>query len=188
MKKERRELEDWEKQECAALKAAIADFNAGKPREKRVTQEELAHELKMSQGTLNSHLNGGRPLSKEMAAKIYLFMGIPASRYSHRLAEELEDLAKAVPQPSQTTIDQAPLGAGAQAIGLMAVASERSRKILERIAIAADQGRLTEEDLALLGSIAERFEARAPATERPPLPNAMQKQRDALRGNKDPSE
>lgn len=106
MKKERRELEDWEKQECAALKAAIADFNAGKPREKRVTQEELAHELKMSQGTLNSHLNGGRPLNKEMAAKIYMFMGIPASRYSKRLADELQDIAKAVPLSEVITVTE----------------------------------------------------------------------------------
>lgn len=78
--------------------------------------------------------------------------------------------------------------AHAKATGLMAVVSLRSRRVLERILIAAEQGRLTEEDLALLGSIAERFEARPPAHERPPLPTAQQKQRDALRGNTDPTE
>ncbi|EJH4830392.1 helix-turn-helix domain-containing protein [Pseudomonas aeruginosa] len=166
MKKERRELEDWEKQECASLKAAIADFNAGKPREKRITQEELAHELKMSQGTLNSHLNGSRPLNKEMAAKIYLFMGIPASRYSKRLADELEDIAKAVPLSETTLSGLGALPGGDREQGdnmttlqrLKGKATPRSLEALKRIEEAAMNGHLKEEDIVLLEGIAARFE------------------------------
>lgn len=45
-----------------------------------------------------------------------------------------------------------------QALSLAAIASPRSRGFLERIACAAAEGRLTEDDLALLDQIAARLE------------------------------
>lgn len=90
---DRRELEDWEKAECSALKLALASYNAPLPREKRLTQDKLAAELGMTQGNLNGHLNGKRPLNKEMAAKIFSMTGIPVRTYSERLEREIKDLA-----------------------------------------------------------------------------------------------
>lgn len=90
---DRRELEDWEKEECAALKHALALYNAPLPREKKLTQDKLAAELGMTQGNLNGHLNGKRPLNKEMAAKIFAMTGIPVRTYSPRLDNEIKELA-----------------------------------------------------------------------------------------------
>ncbi|MEB0078044.1 helix-turn-helix transcriptional regulator [Pseudomonas sp. CCI3.2] len=93
---ERRQLEDWEKAECAALKAALADFNRAVPKEKRLTQEDVSHSLGMSQGTLSSHLNGHRALNVEMAAKMGVMLAIPVERFSERLAKEISDIAAAI--------------------------------------------------------------------------------------------
>ncbi len=97
MTTDRRELEDWEKDECAALKLALARYNAPLPKRDRLTQERLAGELGMAQGNLNGHLNGKRPLSVEIAAKVYAITGIPVSEYSQRLAADIKSLAASVP-------------------------------------------------------------------------------------------
>lgn len=94
MKTERRQLHDWEKEECAALKREIAAYNARVGKGKRLTQEVIAEELGMSQGTLSSHLNGQRPISKEMAAKVAALLDIPVERVSNRLAGQIGNLAQ----------------------------------------------------------------------------------------------
>lgn len=96
MTTDRRELEDWERAECAALKKAIADYNSALPRDKRVTQEKLAEELGMAQGNLNGHLNGKRPLNKEIAVRIRNLLGIPVASYSQRLSDEILEMVAAV--------------------------------------------------------------------------------------------
>lgn len=93
MTTERRSLEDWEKAECAALKAELQAFNARSPREKRLTQEEVAHSLRMSQGTLSSHLNGHRAINIDMAAQMARLLDIPVERFSKRLANEIGELS-----------------------------------------------------------------------------------------------
>lgn len=93
MTTERRPLEDWEKAECAALKAELQAFNARSPKEKRLTQEEVAHSLRMSQGTLSSHLNGHRAINIEMAAQMARLLDIPVERFSKRLASEIGELS-----------------------------------------------------------------------------------------------
>lgn len=93
----RRQLEDWEVAECAALKAELAHFNATAPKGERLTQEEIAHALGMSQGTLNSHLNGKRALNKEIASKFAILLGITVEKFSPRLAAEITEMAKAIP-------------------------------------------------------------------------------------------
>lgn len=93
MTTERRPLEDWEKAECAALKAELQAFNARSPKEKRLTQEEVAHSLRMSQGTLSSHLNGHRAINLDMAAQLARLLDIPVERFSKRLAIEIGELS-----------------------------------------------------------------------------------------------
>ncbi|WP_323157920.1 helix-turn-helix transcriptional regulator [Pseudomonas fulva] len=105
---DRRELEDWEKAECAALKEALRVHNASLPKDMRLTQDKLAAELGMTQGNLNGHLNGKRPLNKEMAAKIYSLTGIPVGRYSKRLDAEIKAIAstmfpEGLPREAETT-------------------------------------------------------------------------------------
>lgn len=102
----RRELHDWEKAECAALKAEIAAHNSRGGGQK-LTQEYLAQELGMTQGNLSSHLNGKRAVTKEMAAKLAVLLGIPVERFSARLASEIAEMAQAVqPASDQSTISE----------------------------------------------------------------------------------
>lgn len=73
-------------------------------------------------------------------------------------AEEMYNVQPASQHPAQ-----------ARAASLAAIASPRSQEVLARIAKAAEDGRLTEDDLLLLERIAARFEqapTHAPAPER----------------------
>lgn len=96
MTTERRKLNPQELAECAALKAEIAAHNAKAQPGKKLTQELLAQELGMTQGNLSSHLNGKRAISKEMAAKVALLLGIQVEAFSPRLAKEIALMAQAV--------------------------------------------------------------------------------------------
>lgn len=168
MTTDRRVLEDWEKAECAALKQALARYNASAPKDCRFTQERLAGELGMAQGNLNGHLNGRRPLNMEMAAKIFVLTGIPVDEYSPRLAADIKSLAASVPsvgfppfKEQQTSIDSATaedLQVLHSLYALKGRVTPRSKKALDSIERAALDGRLTEDDLVLLERIAKRFE------------------------------
>mgnify|MGYP006139779163 CR=1 FL=1 len=94
MKTERRVLEDWEAEECARLKAELQDYNKRLPKGKRLTQEEIADHLGMSQGTLSSHLNGKRPINLAMASKMAKMLDIEVSAFSPRLAEEILEISR----------------------------------------------------------------------------------------------
>lgn len=97
MTTDRRKLTESEMAECAALKAEVAAFNSSKANKRdRLTQESLAQELGMTQGNLSSHLNGKRPISKEIAAKVALLLGISVERISARLAREIEIMARTI--------------------------------------------------------------------------------------------
>ena len=95
MNKERRQLLDWEREECAALKKAIADFNASRPKDKRLTQDEIAHTVGMSQGTLGSHLNGHRPLTQKLAVSMAEMLGVPIGSFSKRIEDDIGRMASA---------------------------------------------------------------------------------------------
>lgn len=95
MTKERRQLLDWERDECAALKKAIADYNAARPKDKRLTQDEIAHAVGMSQGTLGSHLNGHRPLTHKLAVSMAQMLGIPIGAFSERIESDIGRMASA---------------------------------------------------------------------------------------------
>src|SRR3546814_5953505 len=66
----KRDLESWELAECAAVKAAIEAFNAGKPRSERITQEQAAARLEISQGAFSNYLNGRLALNMAFAAGV----------------------------------------------------------------------------------------------------------------------
>ncbi|MNG14570.1 hypothetical protein D3C84_983350 [compost metagenome] len=67
---------------------------------------------------------------------------------------------------------------------IAALATPRSQEALERIARAANEGRLTEADLILLEQIASRFESGAGAgTEQDPPKNGNQRLKERLRNN-----
>ena len=95
MNRERRQLLEWERDECAALKRAIADYNAARPKDKRLTQDEIAHAVGMSQGTLGSHLNGHRPLTQKLAVSMAAMLGIPIGKFSKRIEGDIERMASA---------------------------------------------------------------------------------------------
>lgn len=95
MNKERRQLLDWERDECAALKKAIADYNAARPKDKRLTQDEIAHAVGMSQGTLGSHLNGHRPLTQKLAVSMAEMLGLPIGVFSKRIEGDIARMASA---------------------------------------------------------------------------------------------
>lgn len=163
MTTDRRELEDWEKDECAALKLALARYNASASKDDRFTQERLAGELGMAQGNLNGHLNGKRPLNVEMAAKIFSLTGIPVDEYSPRLSADIKTLAASVPAKRSTPATPDSVTAEDMQVlqslyALQGRVTPRSKKALDSIERAALDGRLTEDDLVLLERIAKRFE------------------------------
>lgn len=78
--------------ECAALYQAIKDWNAGKPKNERISQQKAAEMSGMSQGAFSSFLNGKLVLNKNVALVVFKAYGIPAEVYSPRLALEIKKL------------------------------------------------------------------------------------------------
>lgn len=91
----RRELWDWELEECRLLKEAIARLKATRGR--KFTQEFIANEMGLTQGYLNGFLSGRRAITKDIAVKIHAATGIPIASFSSRLAQEIASMAAAVP-------------------------------------------------------------------------------------------
>nr|GFA95429.1 hypothetical protein [Tanacetum cinerariifolium] len=50
----------------------------------------------MSQGTLGSHLNGHRPVTQKLAVGMAKLLGVPISKFSTRLANDISEMAEAV--------------------------------------------------------------------------------------------
>ncbi|WP_337058257.1 LexA family transcriptional regulator [Pseudomonas sp. USHLN015] len=92
----KRQLEDWEKAECAALKAEIAAYNASKPRGQRITQEAVGVALGMYQGSVSNFLNGRTLLNIEFAIGISQLIGVPVERFSPRLAKQIARMSAIV--------------------------------------------------------------------------------------------
>lgn len=89
MSQKKRELEQWEKDECAALKQAIAAWNQARPKEQRMTQEQAGEALGMNQGSFSNYLNGRTAINLDFSLRIFDVFGIPIDVYSKRLAAEL---------------------------------------------------------------------------------------------------
>lgn len=91
MSQKKRVLEQWEQDECAALKEAISEWNSIRPKNERITQEQAGEALGMNQGSFSNYLNGRTALNFEFALKIKNLFGIPVERYSQRLADEIRE-------------------------------------------------------------------------------------------------
>ncbi|HCF4536594.1 TPA: LexA family transcriptional regulator [Pseudomonas aeruginosa] len=96
MSDKKREISHWEKEECAKLKAALEEFNAGKSRKDSLTQGKIAEALDMSQGSVSSYLNGYNALNARFASYVASQIGIRIESFSERLAAEVGEMAKAV--------------------------------------------------------------------------------------------
>lgn len=97
MSEKKRELSPWEKEECAKLKAALDSFNSGRSRRDALTQGKIAEALDMTQGSVSSYLNGYNALNLRFAAYVAAEIGVPMDRFSPRLAQEAEGLARVIP-------------------------------------------------------------------------------------------
>lgn len=91
----KRDLEEWEKAECLALKAAVDAFNAGKARKDSLTQGKIAEALGINQGSVSSYLNGYNALNAKVVSVIAGLISKPVESFSPRLAKEISEMAKA---------------------------------------------------------------------------------------------
>ncbi|MEO4014796.1 helix-turn-helix transcriptional regulator [Pseudomonas rossensis] len=91
MSQKKRELDQWEKDECAALKEAIAEWNRARPKSERITQEQAGEALGMNQGSFSNYLNGRTALNLDFAFKVKVLFGIPVEDFSPRLAAEIRE-------------------------------------------------------------------------------------------------
>lgn len=96
MSDKKREISQWEKEECAKLKSALEEFNAGKSRKDSLTQGKIAEALDMSQGSVSSYLNGYNALNARFASYVASKIGVPIESFSERLAMEVGEMAKAM--------------------------------------------------------------------------------------------
>lgn len=160
MTEKKREITDWEKAECAALKAELDAFNAGKSRKDSLTQGKIADALEISQGAVSSYLNGYNALNARVAGVIAGLIGIPVEKFSLRLAAEIARIAQTAlaPPASQTHAGTAPINNMAALQPLRGMLTRRGMEALARIEKAALQGFLKEADLVVLEGIAARLE------------------------------
>ncbi|ORL53003.1 S24 family peptidase [Pseudomonas putida] len=105
MNKRKRELEEWERAECLALKAAVDSFNEGKPRAESLTQGKIAEALGINQGSVSAYLNGYNALNVKVASVIASLISRPVESFSPRLAKEISDLARA---PLDSNVEPGP--------------------------------------------------------------------------------
>lgn len=117
-----------------------------------LTKSGLAAEIGVSGPAIGYFLDGTNQLNAKFASHFSRVVGVPVESFSKRLADEIRDYRKAL------LADDGSKGVAERAISIAALASDRSRLVLERIAAAATDGRLTEADLILLEQIAARFE------------------------------
>jgi transcriptional regulator with XRE-family HTH domain len=101
MNLKKRELSEWEKSECAALKAAIEEYNRVRPKKDRITQEQAGAALGMNQGSFSNYLNGRLAINLDFALKVSKLFDIPVERFSKRLAEEIDAITNAALKPTE---------------------------------------------------------------------------------------
>lgn len=160
---EKRKLEDWELAECKALKDALSAFNSKVSRPEKITQEKAAGDLNITQGALSSFLNGRNALTLKVAVYFAKELKIPISQFSKRLADEASEIGNVSRNSySDTKMKVLSYGSVSKNIpssleALLTKATPRSQIELEKIAEAAADGRLTEDDIKLLKAIADRL-------------------------------
>lgn len=164
MSKDRRELEDWEKAECAALRSEVEAYRLANPvNGRKLSQDALGEALGITQGNLSAHLGGKRPLTVALAVRIREKFGIPVEAYSERLARELAEIAKAVQPAGEHAVKASEARGTSYAVP----------KVLREIAQALADGTLTSEDgeelrRLALHLMAKNRLARPPVAQLPP--------------------
>lgn len=101
----RRELWEWELEECRLLKQAVVALKATRGR--KYTQSFIASEMGLTQGYLNNYLTGRRAITIDIAIKIHAATGISIASFSSRLAKEIASMAAAVPHVKPEPLTQA---------------------------------------------------------------------------------
>ncbi len=84
-----------QKEDAARLKSLFEEWKAKQGQLGRdVRQEEIAHQLGLSQSALSQRLGGKMAINRDFAAKIAALIGKPVFEFSPRLAGEIEGLAR----------------------------------------------------------------------------------------------
>lgn len=78
----------WEEDECLALRRALANYNASKPRAEHLIRRHLADELGVSLNTIGAYITGRKALNMDIAEAVHRLTGIPIQVFSPRLADE----------------------------------------------------------------------------------------------------
>lgn len=158
MKIEKRKLNDWELAECKALKDAIAEHNKSVSKAEKITQEMAAGDLNITQGALSSFLNGRNALTLKVVAYFSRVLNLPINVFSQRLADEADLIGQAVgAKPNVERVLTERVFDNPDLNDLLQLATPRTQTELLKIAQAAADGRLTEDDIKLLKAIADRL-------------------------------
>lgn len=94
MNSEKRKLTPEELEECKALKRELDNYN--RKGGKRVSQQEIADELGVTQGAISSFLNGRNLIPMSVAVFFAKKFDIPIEYFSKRLAAEAREIARLV--------------------------------------------------------------------------------------------
>jgi hypothetical protein len=127
----------------------------------RGAQTRIAEALNKPQNYISrclypSEKDGAKNIGEDFAREIEETFNL--AKYA---MDRLHSFRQAIPESAATDSEieaTASPSVSRRAISAAALATPRSRGVLERIAIAAEAGRLTESDLVLLEHIAARFE------------------------------
>lgn len=155
MKSTKRKLEHHEVEECLALKAALDSFNSS--RSKKISQQQIADDLDITQGAVSSFLNARNVIPMSVAVYFSNQLGIPIDKFSPRLAKDAKQIADLVNKYQQTQPPGLYQSNQDEFDALLNLATPRTRIELVKIAQAAADGRLTDDDIALLTQIADRL-------------------------------
>lgn len=146
-------LSDDLRAECVAANALFLS----KKNELKLSQKKIADELGISPAGVSLYLGATNPLNARFAAVFSRLIKEPVEAFSPRLAKEIAAIAQGLPAEQQAKTQSIQERSAIAA----ALASPRSREILERITQAAEDGLLTDEDVQLLEMMVQRIMARA---------------------------
>lgn len=80
-------------EECRALRDAIQEYNAARPRAQQISQKKAGDLMGISQGAFSSFMNGRLIINKNFALNVLKIFSIPVEAYSLRLAAEFKEIS-----------------------------------------------------------------------------------------------
>lgn len=134
-----------------------------------LTQAEFAERHDLNASYISQILSGHRSFGERAASNMEKKIGLTAGTLSRPPLGDAEDPADKNNKESSVIAD------------LVAIATPRSRAVLDRIIRAASEGRLTDSDLELLDQIAARFEGTSQAL--PSAEGSHKRLREKLQNN-----